>query len=194
MRTQIGDVFVTQGTGLLANLILKYQTENNEKPSVVNHTGFIISEGELPDAIIVEANHKIRKGPFEGFYGSSAHKVQVAVFRRRDITTEQQAFIRAEANRHVGETYGYFKLLGHAADYYLSKLFKKRVTFGRWLLRAESLPICSYFVGDIAKKLKWTFMGRPVNELQPDDIWDECMSNEAEWETVQRLTLYMYLR
>jgi hypothetical protein len=194
MRVQVGDVFVTQGTGLLAALILKFQTEKNEKPSVVNHTGFIVSNGELPNAILVEANHKIRKGTFEEFYGPNAHKTQVAVFRRRDITSEQKAFIRAEANRHVGETYGYIKILGHAGDYYLSKLFKRRVTLFRSVFRAKSIPICSYFVGDIGAKLKWTFKNRPVRELQPDDVWDECTENTDEWECVQKLTLYMYVR
>lgn len=75
-----GDVFLTRGTGLLSGLIRVCTQSFGEKRSKVNHVGVVVQEGDVRNAVVVEALIKVRKHRLWETYGPPRNRGRGQVF------------------------------------------------------------------------------------------------------------------
>jgi hypothetical protein len=184
-----GDVVLTRSkTGVLGRIIRWFENEPGD-PAEYNHTGVVVDAGVIPPGpgagpLMVEALWHTRKGPVWDFYGPSQgrNRPLIAVYRpnvRSDVRTR----IAVKAESYVGDKYGWWKLLFHAADWWLTKQAGHEVRFFRRLNLVKDRPICSYLVGE-SYAAGGLFFGADPETLSPDDIADYCRANPLRFEWV----------
>lgn len=178
-RLRAGDIFLTRGPGLLAGLIRWFQRSRREAPSAVNHTGLILSDASFHLACSIEALARVRVGRFYSFYHGSSS--QIAIYRRRELTSEQEYQIAKRALRYKGKRYGLLKLPAHALGWLLGRTVTKRLLF------LDAWPICSWVVEKAFAEIGESF-GVAVDTLQPDDIHDWVVSHPDQWEEILPLS------
>ena len=160
-----GDIFLTRGTGILGCLIRFFTRSIGEKRTEVNHVGIVIGEGDLKNAVVVEALIKVKKHKLWSEYGPPK-KDKVAIFRPNNLTDAEIKKIVKRANEQVGKKYGFFKLFAHLLDWMFFGVY-----FFRRLVNEEKYPICSWLVADAYAAAGKNFGVKP-GQAQPDDIWD----------------------
>ncbi len=200
MRARTGDVFFTHSDSLLGGLIRWAETDPGESPAWTNHCGVVIADGLLagpglgPDAIVVEALWKTRKGPLDFSKG-----IEARVFRPvPEYTEEEKRRFVVDAEEFVGDGYGWWKLIFQLAD---------RVFFGGkkvfcHLLCVDKRPICSYLaakVHDAARKIGtvvhdeerlplpmvWQGFGMDPETADPDSMLRWCEAHPEFWEEIR---------
>ena len=177
-----GDVFFTHSESLLGKLIRWTETDPGEEPTWANHTGVVVESGWIGErdplaiqAVVIEALWKTRKGPLK------VNGIEVRVFGPIPVYGEEElAAFRAEAETYVGDTYGWWKLLFHAAD---RAIFKGRKIFSL-MLHKDKRPICSYLAAKVCAVVGSTF-GVDPQAADPDEMLDYCVANADEWEERQ---------
>jgi hypothetical protein len=168
---ETGDIVFTRGDSLLAKAIRWAETEPGEEPTETNHVGVITKTGSLHSAEITEALWKVQTAPMYVRYHKQG---KVAVFRPLNVEDEGIEEIQAEALAHVGQTYGWWKLVFHLAA---------RLTRWQWvksLLFVDSRPICSYLVALAYQKAGLTF-GIEGRSADPDEMMDYCLSHPGNY-------------
>lgn len=184
-----GDVFFTRSNSLLGRAIRWAETDPNEEPTWANHTGVVVASGwiappswtyepgaeYLPEytrrATVVEALWKTRKGELK------VNGIEVRVFGPvPDLTPEELAAFRAEADEYVGDTYGWWKLLFHLAD---RAIFKGKKVLSK-TLHVDKRPICSYLAAKVCAVVGSTF-GMDPAAATPDEMLDYCEGTPDEW-------------
>lgn len=203
---EAGDTFFTRSSSKLGGVIRWGETDEDEakrgEESWANHTGVVVESGWIgppgPEqtsphagsAIVVEALWKTRRGvlDLDDLEG-------VRVFRPVPAydPLELEHF-RREAESYVGDTYGWWKLIGFLV---------KRATKGRidptrlYFLRDR--PICSYLAAWVNQKAQsvrrilarqgtrpdaaYPF-GMPPQSADPDEMMDFCLMRRSEWREV----------
>lgn len=139
----------------MSDMVLKFERDPGEDPAWATHSGLIDHDG-----YIVEALWRVTRRSLM-FY---QNKSRVAIVRCPGLTRLDRLAIAADASGHIGQRYGWLKLLQHA--------FGHRDT-----ITNPDRPICSYLVSqayDVAASLRF---GRPPNECQPDDLLDHAVYN-----------------
>lgn len=140
--------------------------DEKEAPTVISHVGIMVSETE-----IVESKTRTVQHPF------TPPATNCWVYRK-NLTLEQQDIIVAKAKEYVGNSYGWLKILAHAADHLL---FRDYYVMRR-LCRFDKYPICSWVVAYAYAKIGYQFKGPPW-ACTPDDIWD-TVTTQSDWHTV----------
>ena len=184
LYVQSGDTFFTRSNSVLGRLIRWGQTEKGEEPAWTNHTGVVVKEGWVknpgdlhqPEAEVVEALWHTR----EGVLKLNGNKVRVfrPVPRYDDV---ERARMIAEAKAHVGENYGWWKLLGFLAKRFTGVDVPK-------LFFVKSRPICSFLAAlanDAARRrsAEWPGFGMPPQAADPDEMLDFC-EKSPYWQEV----------
>ena len=112
----------------------------------------------------------------------------IAVYRHRGVTDALRAAAKDGMKHLEGKKYGKLKILAHAADYGLTKLWnlcgaKGEAFLFRRLACMENYPICSWAVSYIYDKWLYLPFTTPTPRATPDDLMDECESSD-EWTQV----------
>jgi len=176
---QAGDIVLFRGKSWLSRTIRFHTREKGERISIFNHVGIMID-----DHYLVEALRKVERTSINDAINDNTQLI--AVFRNNHLDYSDKHQLSLYAQRQVGKKYGYLKILGHAGDYWLSRILRTEVTWMRKLFRNGRYPICSWLVAYAYARV----CGKEFNEThpsycQPDDIADEVMDyNRDEWELV----------
>lgn len=174
---QAGDTFFTRSSSLLGKAIRWAETDPGEEPTWANHTGVVVESGWiggtlLPQAVVIEALWKTRRGPLR------TNGVDVRVFSPVPaLNAEDRIRFLTAANAHVGDTYGWWKLLFHLAD---RAVFRGNKVLSR-LLRVDKRPICSYLAAKVNATVYRSFGMKPETAT-PDEMMDYCLATPLEWE------------
>jgi hypothetical protein len=209
---EAGDTFFTRSKTILGRLIRWGEVDKGElKGSTwTNHTGVIVESGWIgstvagepvqPQAIVIEALWKTRKGPLK------VNGTQVRVFRPIPAYDDVElARFRHEAEGYVGDTYGWWKLFVQLGD---KTFFGGKKVLGQMLFK-KSRPICSFLAGftnqmaqsgtritarltKIENGLVGSTAGFAVNAFgippqacDPDSMMDYCLAHKDEWIEVE---------
>ena len=175
-----GDIILTQGNSWLSRMIRRFERAPGEGPALVNHAGICVCS---PD-IIVEALEHVERHSYITKYVGSGHKMMV--FRPRDLNPVDQRILIHAAEHYIGDSYGWWKLLGHLGDAWLSSKVGREIYLLRRLFFLDRYPICSYLVAQAESRIGRDF-GVPANEADPDDIYDYCVGHPEKYELVFEL-------
>jgi len=153
IRVQAGDVGFTRGTGLLQRAI-RYATRGpNEEKTWANHVLLFTTPGTVGPAPRIDTDWGTGQAwaiealaRVEENHWYDRHKKEIGytlrVYRPTFLTPETTARLVETARAHVGERYGWWKLLFHGVDRFV---FNDRKVLSQFL-RVDSRPICSYLV------------------------------------------------
>jgi hypothetical protein len=168
-----GDVFLTRGSSFISRAIRFFTRGIGEKRTNVNHVGLVVEEGDLKNAVVVEALTKVTRHKLWDQYGPPK-KDSVAVYRANNLTPDEVATIVATAERQVGKKYGYIMIIAHFLDWLLlgAYLFRR-------LIPGSKYPICSWVVAYSFSKADKHF-GVDPGAADPDDIWDFIVEKHPE--------------
>ena len=178
-----GDVVCVKGKkSKISFLIRVMSTLRGEPPTVANHVAMM-----MDDHVLVEAIHPcVTERLLLYHYGQWPERYEVALFRRNDWTAMLGAKLRWAAQHYLGKRYSIGKLVCHAVDWFLTQAWWLFGGHGEaYLARrltGDRYPICSWLVAWIYERAGRGFITPPA-KAQPDDIWDECMSDPA-WRVV----------
>ena len=164
MYLEPGDIFLTQGNTFVSKAIRVLTRNKGESRTMVNHVGLVTKSGTLKTATIVEASSKVTRQTMLAYFNSKNNKV--AVYRYSNLRDEEEQAIVDSANRYVGATYGYLKIVAHFLDWCLGGVY-----FFRRLAMMDRYPICSWVVAYSYQNAGLGF-GCSANAASPDDIWD----------------------
>lgn len=169
-----GDIVLTRSRSLLGWAI-RYFEQRPGDPAWANHVGMIVTAGDEHTAELVEALWKVRRGPLWQLYGPPAgaddKRPEIAVYRLCEPLPDHRQAAAAHAETFVGRQYGAWKLIAHAADWWLTRKLGTEVFGFRRLLRMDRYPICSYLVADAWAQGGVSFEV-PPGSADPDHIHD----------------------
>ena len=175
-----GDVFLTYGAGFFSKLIRFFTRTIGESRTKVNHTGIVVTEGDLENCQVVETLLRVRKHKLWKRYGPFSHD-KVAIYRPINLTTPETDTIVEKAVAQVGKRYGIFTVIGHLLDWLLLGAY----VFRR-ILQSKDYPICSWLVAYAFAKAGKDFNVEP-GAAQPDDIWDFIQKNPDKYQLIHPL-------
>jgi hypothetical protein len=145
-----------------------------ESKTLASHTGIGI-DGQF----FVEALNSVVKTPWFDFVQD--HKPDTyEIWRHRYWTDEDRQAVANVAEAYLGRKYGYLKILLHAGDSLLGKIFYMDVLFFRRLALMDRYPICSWVTGFAVYKAVGYEFGVKPEYATPDDIADWVQTHE-EW-------------
>jgi len=175
-----GDVFLTRGKGLISKAIRFFTRSIGESRTKVSHVGIVVEEGTLKTAVVVEALSMVKRHCLWEKYGPPA-KDDVAVYRAKNLTSEEIKTIISVAESQVGRKYGYLKIVAHLLDWALlgAYVFRRLASNGDY-------PICSWLVAHSFSKAG-KYFGVEPGAASPDDIWDFVSSHKDIYECVHKL-------
>lgn len=171
-----GDIILERGDNLLSRAILECQRHRGEGKSIVNHAALVVRGGNSLVAEMVEALSSVVVRPVSAYLGSGH---SIAVFRNTELSIDQRHKIALKALDYKGRKYGFHILAAHMMDYFLGGRYLFRCMIG-----SDNYPICSWIPAFAYHRVT----GYKFNRLdpilvQPDDIWDDVVNNQA-WEQV----------
>ena len=180
VQVKPADIFLTRGHSFISKAIRFFSTTIGEKRTKVNHVGVIISEGTLEECIVIEALSRVKKHRLCEQYGPPK-KDEIAIFRPTNLTEEEINIIIKEANKQVGRSYGYWKIVTHFLDWFLlgAYVFRRLTQNGNY-------PICSWLVAHAFSKANKHFDVNP-GAAEPDDIWDFVTLHKDKYEEIYPL-------
>ena len=175
-----GDVFLTYGDGFFSRLIRFFTRSVGESRTQVNHTGIVVTEGDLKNCQVVETLLRVRKHKLWKRYGRSK-LTKVAVYRPINLTFAEIDTVVANALAQIGKKYGPHVIIGHLLDWLLlgAYVFRK-------ILKSSNYPICSWLVAAAFAAAGKDFGVEP-GAAQPDDIWDFIQANPDKYRMVHPL-------
>ena len=165
-----GDVFLTRGSGFFGWAIRLFTCAIGESRTKVNHVGLVVENRELESAVVVEALIRVKRHKLWSQYGPPGGD-SVAIYRALNLSPDQITAIVSEAESHVGQHYGYCKIVAHFLDWLLLGAY----VFRR-IARNGNYPICSWLVAHSFSKAGKNF-GVETGAATPDDIWDFIQDN-----------------
>ena len=181
VELQSGDVFLTKGNSFVSKAIRFLTRDKGESRTEVNHVGVVVVDGNVQNAVIVEASSKVVRRTMNSYYKSKNTKV--AVYRYRNLTDTEEDIIADYSESMVGAKYGYLKIVAHFLDWCLGGVY-----FFRRFAQMERYPICSWIVAYAYQDAGLGF-GVRANAASPDDIWDWVVKPENGWVEIHPLEL-----
>ena len=170
-----GDIFFTRGTSFLSRAIRVFTQVIGESRTKVSHTGVIVTEGDLKNAVIVEAVSKVKRQKLWEHYGPPS-KSEIAIYRPKNLSEDEIHKITKDAESYVGRKYGALKLIAHLLDWLLQGAY----VFRR-LACMDKYPICSWVVAYAFEEVRESYFGIEPNAASPDDIWDFIQKHPNEF-------------
>ncbi len=187
----VGDTAFTRSNSLLGRLIRWGEREKGEEAPWTNHALVVVEDGWIgqcpmdgyghPQAVVVEALWKTRKGTWEGWKEGT----DIRVFRPvTAYTEEEKSRFVADANHYVGDKYGWWKLGGF--------LIKRATGINvPELFFIDDRPICSFLaakVNDAARRrvpFGWRGFGMDPQAADPENMLDFCVEHPDLWQEVK---------
>lgn len=168
-----GDVFLTRGNAFISKAIRFFTRGIGEKRTKVNHVGVVVEDGDLENAVVVEALSKVVQHKLWSQYGLQK-KTAVAVYRANNLTADEIEIIVKTAKKQVGKKYGWLMIGAHFMDWFLlgAYVFRRFVPGDRY-------PICSWLVAHSFSEADKHF-GVDPGAATPDDIWDFITEKHPE--------------
>lgn len=160
-----GDIIGVRSKGLLSWGIALGSLSIGESKTRLSHVGIITKGGTWKEALITEALSKVVERPL-----SSYTNVKMAIYEPL-VSDVRRELLVAKAIEYKGRTYGYLKIAAHFLDFCLNGAY----VFRRFCLM-DRYPICSWLVANCYKRIGIN-LGEEINEIQPDDIDDFCLSH-----------------
>jgi hypothetical protein len=148
--------------------------EKGEEKTIANHVGCIVRPGTALNAFLVEALWTVKNHSFwDKYHGVGT----VAVYRSINLTYTQRVTIHRYLLDHVGEKYGWWKILFHLGY----KLTGKRAFLEPLFI--DDRPICHYLIAKAYEAAGLDF-GSPARLLDPDEVMDFCRDNPDKYELI----------
>jgi hypothetical protein len=181
-----GDVVVTRSRSLLGYLIRLLTTRPGD-PVERNHGATIASCGSERTAMIAEQLWRSRVAGLWECYGPPAGsgRPSLAIYRLPWLTAEQRQRVSLEAAKDAGAVYGWWWLLCHAADSWLSRRLGRNVyVFRRAVAAADKRSICTRRLEEWLGPQPGAGPGEilpgvPLGCSDPDD-WDDYCRTHGE--------------
>jgi len=164
-------IFVKSPTNL-GGAIRWFQRSRGESKSWTNHTAGI---GTVNN--VVEAQTRVISTPFDEWRRGK----EFQLWRTYDLDDDGRNEIAQYIESHIGNKYGYAKLIPHALDGLLGKVTGGNVYLFRRMLFLENYDICSWLLA-CGYHLKGLDFGADHRFVTPDDQLDYCMSHPQKWE------------
>jgi hypothetical protein len=164
-----GDIIGVRSKGLLSRGIAIGSLSIGESKTRLSHVGIITKGGTCREALITEALTKVVERPLLAYLGT-----RMVVYEPL-ISDVRRELLMSKAIKYRGQTYGYLKIVAHFLDFCLNGAY----VFRRLCLM-DRYPICSWLVANCYKSIGID-LGKPVNEIQPDDIDDFCLKHPDEF-------------
>jgi len=129
---------------------------------------------------VCEALTTVKIHSFVQNYGKADKtKCWLEVWRKKELTDEQQDCIQDKCVDYEGRVYGFLKIVPHALDGLLSKVAYRDVYLFRRLCWMDAYPHCSWLGAHVFHHCVGpNELGRP-NSASPDDIHDSLIFNES---------------
>ena len=175
-----GDIFLTRGTSIISRLIRFFSRSIGESRTAVNHVGVVVKEGSLRTCVVVEALSKVKQHRLWERYGPPDDD-SVAIFRPLNLSEEETNKIVAYAEKQVGRSYGYLKIIAHLLDWFFFGVY-----FFRRITNDSRYPICSWLVAYAFLQAGKDFNVEP-GAAEPDDIWDFVNKNREKYSEIHPL-------
>lgn len=171
-----GDIVLVKGNSLISRLIRVLTRHIGEKRTKVNHVGMIIGEGTVggapyEGALIIEAISRVKVRTLSAAYGPPKRD-EVAIYRATNLTEKERIKVAGEAYHHLGQHYGWKRIVCLALD----RLLLGAYVFRRLIRNRE--PICSWLVAHAYSSIGKHF-GVSPDSATPDDIWDFVAEREG---------------
>jgi hypothetical protein len=174
IKLEEGDIVFTASNGILGRGIRWATRSKGESKTEANHVGLITTGGTKLNARITEALWKVETA----FLFDRYHKKgTVAVFRPLNVTDGQIVTIRNEVLDHVGQRYGWWKLLLQFGKNKLGQEWMGKVMF------IDDRPICSFLIALAFEKAGLTF-GIEGRSADPDEMMDYCLENPGNYQPI----------
>lgn len=173
---QPADLVFFKGTSLLSRLILWFTRSPGEPKSYASHIGGITLPNTLLEALIT-----VEKTPF---YHKNYRDIEI--WRCNALSDDDVINVTMKACDYYGRNYGFLKLITHAMDALIVKLFKKEIFFFRSLNHIDRYPICSWvWAFAFHRALNGYEFGVKPEYASPDDMHDFIKFN-SDWECVYK--------
>ena len=149
---------------------------------IVNHAEYMISPSEHVGA----SYPRVRILNVFRTYRDHAGKIEVAIFRRLDLTTADRVRLVTIGYAYEGRKYGLVKCGAHFGDWLVTKVAEAAgyrgpgVYFFRRFARMKNYPMCFWLVGHAFKRIGKPFHSIDVSGLTGDHLWTECR-NDPVW-------------
>ncbi len=198
LYAETGDVGFGHSSGVTGAPIRWATRSKNETPTWANHSllfttpGIVGPLGELETKAIPESKqaravealwHVKHHRWYKAHHKDTGYRVKV--FRPTWLSLEEREAVVENALQHVGERYGWWKLLFQ----FTRKASGGRINLAK-LLFLDSRPICSYLVSNAFEEEGWpdAFGPKiPPQAQDPDDQHDFC-----EWASYEN-ALWKYV-
>jgi hypothetical protein len=176
---QPADLIFTRHDWVLGPAIAWITQGYGDEPTFATHVA-----GFVTDIDIVEALATVKRNPARR-YVYTEHEV----WRCCLLSEEHKLRIAAKANDYLGRKYGFSKILTHALDGLLVKVFKRELFVFRKLNHVQRYPICSWIWAFAYEKMGFGF-GVPANYITPDDMHDWVVEGgeDGSWMQLPKLS------
>lgn len=171
------DIIFQHSHSFLGKAIRFFTRGRREPKTYANHVAITSADRQ-----VIESLSRVKKTPYWKWCKNKDYQV----YHFLEMDMEQRIAIANDAERHVGDLYGGFKLIPQAIDGLLSKVWFSEVTlarrFSRWR-SGESGNICSTLVAwAYHDESDIVFDGHPA-VVNPDQMHD-YVKKSPEWARV----------
>lgn len=177
--TEPGDiVLVSDKNSMLAKLICRFSTTASDTSlSKFSHAAIVVSTGTTKN--LIEA---LSTGVKRTSLSKYSNGYRILIARHKGLSFFNKLSIIGSAEKYIGKKYGYKLLAGHFADYLCSKITGRNVYYFRKITGNNNYPICSWVVSHAYDRAGLRFLNLDPDLVQPDDIADEILHDQNNWE------------
>jgi hypothetical protein len=169
------DSISVHSRSLLGWLIRKAETGPKEGRAYANHSANITFE-----RCVTEALWHVTKSSFDPWLQKHT---DFEIWRHTGLTPEQRETVARKAESYIGRQYGWWKLLIHLLDAFLTFLRRKETYFFRRMMFYDRYPICSWVEAYAYKAVQIDF-GCAPNAADPDVIQDYKKAHPESWKLI----------
>lgn len=170
-----GDVILTGGNALISRIIRWITQARGQSKTIKNHAGIAVSKNTY-----IEALTTVRRHDYNHLINLNT---DIEVWRKVDLIDDQKENIVLRASDYVGRLYGPQKIVLHAFDGLLGKIFAKDVYLFRKLGFMDRYPICSWVVSYAYDFVGYQFLNKDPKYATPDCIHDHLVESK-DWKIV----------
>lgn len=172
-----GDVGCERGESGISKAIRFFTRYRGEPKTYSNHSFIVGSGWNIVEALFRVRSRTITEWPFPR---------EFEIWRHCGLGELDRRAIALEAESFEGQIYGALKIVPHALDGVMGKVFGKDVYLFRPLIGIKKFPICSWLVS----WSYWTVVeyefGVPAERACPDRLHDHVSSNMLLWKRIVR--------
>jgi hypothetical protein len=156
-----GDIIFTDSGGLFSRLI-RWITERTGNPIIMTHSAIVIDSNHF-----IESSIKAIISPIESLEKNKYYEI----WSCQSLLDVERSIIVEKANSYFGRAYSIPKIITHAFDAILGKIFLRDIFLFRRLTDSDKYIICSWIVSCVYTKVGFEFTN-PYYIATPDNIHD----------------------